>query len=122
MDLFLLMDVSQLIDPGMWRSNKNYSVAEFEGSAFLYCDVCANPSPTYQWYFNGTDEAFIIDGATNENYTVKVANDSSFGQYYCKVTNDVKAVTFPIELRELGKYFVFITAKTPVSLIDIKSY
>ena len=82
-----------------------YHVAEYEDTQIvLECPVCANPLPEYQWYFNGTDSSSKINEAKSENFTVLFANDSSFGVYYCEVTNTVDTVTFPVELRELGRY------------------
>ena len=94
-----------ITDPAIWNSDKKYHVAEFEDTQIvIQCPVCANPSPEYQWYFNGTDFSSEIKGATMENFTVSFANDSSFGFYYCEATNSVSSVIFPVELRELGMY------------------
>ena len=47
------------------------------------------PSPTYQWYFNGTS----INGATNSAYSLSNAQSGNSGDYTVVVSNVVGSVT-----------------------------
>ena len=66
----------------------------------LVCDVCANPNPTFEWYFE-EDTTSLTKG---ENLTLTNIQDSNYGNYTCVASNTIQgqvyteSFTFSLEL------------------------
>ena len=52
----------------------------------LICDVCANPNPTIEWFF----EEDTTSLTTGENLTLSNIQDSNYGNYTCVASNIIQ--------------------------------
>ena len=52
----------------------------------LVCEVCANPSPTIEWYF----EEDTTSLSTGEYLTLTNIQDSNYGNYTCVASNTIQ--------------------------------
>ena len=56
----------------------------------LMCDVCANPNPNFQWFF----EERTISLTTGENLTLTNIQDSNYGNYTCVASNTIQGQVY----------------------------
>ena len=56
----------------------------------LVCDVCSNPNPTIEWYFEG--DANLL--TTGENLTLTNVQDSNYGNYTCVASNTIQGQVY----------------------------
>ena len=56
----------------------------------LFCDVCGNPNPTIEWFFE--EEATSL--TTGENLTLTNMQDSNYGNYICVASNTIQGQVY----------------------------
>ena len=56
----------------------------------LVCDVCANPSPAIEWFF----EENTTSMTTGENLTLTNIQDSNYGNYTCVASNTIQGQVY----------------------------
>ena len=78
--------------PAITTQPANQTVLQGASATFSVV-ATGTPSPTYQWYVNGTS---AISGATNASYSIPNAQLANQGPYTVKVTNAAGEVTSSI--------------------------
>ena len=56
----------------------------------MVCDVCANPNPTLDWYFD-EDKTSLTTG---ENLTLTNIQESNYGNYTCEASNTIQGQVY----------------------------
>ena len=80
----------QFADSAIWeKSNTTFQQPVGRGTnVTLTCEVCANPSPTIEWYF----EEDTTSLTTGENLTL--TNIQNYGNYTCVASNTVQGQVY----------------------------
>ena len=58
----------------------------------MVCDVCANPNPTIEWYFQEETTSLT----TGEYLTLTNVQDSNYGNYTCVASNTIQGQVYAV--------------------------
>ena len=79
-------------DPAIWANTHSpfLRLAGRGTNTTLNCDVCAQPTPTLDWFFE-EDTASL---STGENLTLTNIQDNNYGNYTCVASNTIQGQVY----------------------------
>lgn len=112
------LTLTVLYGPEFKQPVQEAAYTTFGSTALLYCEAEGSPEPNIQWFrddggIEEDDEHEIIGNIGSSTLKIKVTDQAQFGEYTCRVSNDLGVVERVILLKE-GE-----TPKAPiVSVVD----